>query len=117
MRLNDLIIANRKGYPIRISDIGWAEDSIEEPRGLTRLDGANTVSLFIQKQSGTNIIQISDAMQARLAQLQKGCNAHIATYHVRDSRQFTARWRLQWRMSVGTVRHSTVGRKHVQGRC
>ena len=29
---NDLIVANRKGYPIRVRDIGRAEDSIEEPR-------------------------------------------------------------------------------------
>ena len=37
---NELIVANRDGYPIRVKDIGRAEDSIEEPRGLARLDGA-----------------------------------------------------------------------------
>ncbi len=70
-QFNDLIVANRKGYPIRIKDIGRAEDSIEEPRGLTRLDGQNAVSLFVQKQSGTNTVQISDAVQARLAKISK----------------------------------------------
>ncbi len=29
---NDLIVANRNGYPIRVRDIGRAEDSFEEPR-------------------------------------------------------------------------------------
>src|SRR4051812_49391306 len=29
---NDLIVANRNGYPIRLEDIGRAEDSFEEPR-------------------------------------------------------------------------------------
>ncbi len=38
-QFNDLIVANRKGYPIRIKDIGIAEDSVEVPRGLSRLDG------------------------------------------------------------------------------
>ena len=35
-KFNDLIVSNRKGYPIRIKDIGVAQDSIEEPRGLSR---------------------------------------------------------------------------------
>jgi HAE1 family hydrophobic/amphiphilic exporter-1 len=70
-QFNDLIVANRKGYPIRIRDIGRAEDSIEEPRGLTRLDGRNAVSLFVQKQSGTNTVQISDAVQGRLTKIGK----------------------------------------------
>src|SRR4029077_6162759 len=52
-RFNDLIIANRGGFPIRLRDVGRAEDSIEEPRGLSRLNGRNAVSLFVQKQSGT----------------------------------------------------------------
>ncbi len=68
-QFNELIIANRKDFPIRIKDVGWAEDSIEEPRGLSRLDGENAVSLFVQKQSGTNTVQISDAVQAKLAEL------------------------------------------------
>ncbi len=70
-QFNELIVANRKGYPIRIRDIGRAEDSIEEPRGLTRLDGRNAVSLFVQKQSGTNTVQISDAVQNRLTKIGK----------------------------------------------
>lgn len=70
-QFNDLIVSNRKGYPIRIKDIGRAEDSIEEPRGLTRLDGQNAISLFVQKQSGTNTVQISDAVQDRLAKIAK----------------------------------------------
>ncbi len=32
-KFNDLIIANRGNYSIRIRDVGVAEDSIEEPRG------------------------------------------------------------------------------------
>jgi HAE1 family hydrophobic/amphiphilic exporter-1 len=45
----DLIVAQRKGYPIRVRDVARVEDTIEEPRGLTRLDGLNSVSLFVQK--------------------------------------------------------------------
>jgi HAE1 family hydrophobic/amphiphilic exporter-1 len=87
-QFNDLILANRKGYPIRVRDIGRAEDSIEEPRGLTRLDGQNAVSLFIQKQSGTNTVQISDAVQDRLAKLAKTLPADIHIDITQDQSRF-----------------------------
>ena len=58
-----VIVAYRKGFPIRIRDVGRAEDSFEEPRGLSRLDGRNAVSLFIQKQSGSNTVHIADMVQ------------------------------------------------------
>jgi HAE1 family hydrophobic/amphiphilic exporter-1 len=87
-QFNELIVANRKGYPIRIKDVGRAEDSVEEPRGMTRLDGENAVSLFVQKQSGTNTIQISDAVQARLAKLAKALPKDIHIEIIQDQSRF-----------------------------
>lgn len=85
---NDIIIATRQGYPIRIKDVGHAEDSIEEPRGLSRLDGQNAVSLFIQKQSGTNTVKISDAVQAKLAQIAKALPPDIKIEMINDQARF-----------------------------
>jgi hydrophobic/amphiphilic exporter-1 (mainly G- bacteria), HAE1 family len=87
-KFNDLIVTNRNGYPIRIRDVGRAEDSIEEPRSLTRLNGANAVSLFIQKQSGTNTVQVSDAVQARLDQLRPGLPPDIKMEVIQDQARF-----------------------------
>jgi HAE1 family hydrophobic/amphiphilic exporter-1 len=85
---NALIVANRKGYPIRIKDIGRAEDSFEEPRSLARLDGANAVSLVIQKQSGTNTVQVVDDIKARLAELRRALPPDITTEVIRDQSRF-----------------------------
>src|SRR3954467_7319778 len=74
---NGLIVANRNGYPIRVRDIGRAEDSIEEPRTLARLDGGNAVSLVIQKQSGTNTVKVADDVRARLESLRAALPADI----------------------------------------
>lgn len=84
----DLIVANRGGYPIRIREIGRAEDAVEEPRGITRLDGENAVSLFVQKQSGTNTIAISDAVQARLKKIGKGLPEDIRIEVIQDQARF-----------------------------
>ena len=85
---SDLIVANRDGYSIRIRDIGTAEDSYEEPRGLSRLDGSNAVSLYVQKQSGTNTVAISDAVQKRLKQFQKALPPDIQVELIQDQAGF-----------------------------
>jgi HAE1 family hydrophobic/amphiphilic exporter-1 len=85
---NELIVTNRKGYPIRIKDIAKAEDSVEEPRGLSRLDGNNAVSLFIQKQSGTNTVAISDAIQERLERIKKTLPSDIVVEITQDQSRF-----------------------------
>jgi HAE1 family hydrophobic/amphiphilic exporter-1 len=87
-QFNDLIVANRNGYPIRIRDVGRAEDSVEEPRSLCRLDGENAVTLFIQKQSGTNTIKVSDAVQARLDKLRAGLPPDIRIELIQDQSRF-----------------------------
>ncbi len=38
------------------------EDTIEEPRSMTRFDGQNAVSLVVQKQSGTNTVEVIDGL-------------------------------------------------------
>jgi HAE1 family hydrophobic/amphiphilic exporter-1 len=85
---DELIVANRDGYPIRIKDVGRAEDSVEEPRGLTRLDGENAVSLFIQKQSGTNTVKVSDGVEKLLKTIAKRLPADIHVEIVNDQSRF-----------------------------
>ncbi len=87
-KFNDLVIVNRKDYSIRIRDVGEAVDSIEEPRGLSRLDGHNAVSLFVQKQSGTNTIEISDAVQERLQTIQPALPPDITVELTQDQSRF-----------------------------
>jgi hydrophobic/amphiphilic exporter-1 (mainly G- bacteria), HAE1 family len=87
-KFNDLIVANRNEYPIRIRDIGMAEDSIEEPRGMSRLDGQNAVSLFVQKQSGTNTVAISDAVQERLERIRKALPNDVKVEITQDQSRF-----------------------------
>jgi HAE1 family hydrophobic/amphiphilic exporter-1 len=87
-QFNELIIAAGKGYPVRLKDVGRAEDSVEEPRGLSRLDGQNAVSLFVQRQSGTNTVAISDAVQARLATIRKSLPPDIQVEIIQDQSRF-----------------------------
>ena len=69
-----IIVANVGGQNIRICDLGGPDsvvDGYEEPRSLARQDGRNAVFLTVQKQSGTNTVNVIDNVKARVARLQK----------------------------------------------
>jgi HAE1 family hydrophobic/amphiphilic exporter-1 len=84
----DLIVANRGNQPIRIRDIGRVEDGVEEPRGLSRLDGENAVSLIVQKQSGTNTVEVVHAVKERLSKITPLLPSDIKTIIIRDQSRF-----------------------------
>jgi HAE1 family hydrophobic/amphiphilic exporter-1 len=84
----DLIIADRGGYPVRLRDVGRVEDSTEEPRGLSRLDGDNAVSLIVQKQSGTNTVAVVRDVKKRLARVSSSMPGDIRTEVIRDQSRF-----------------------------
>jgi HAE1 family hydrophobic/amphiphilic exporter-1 len=88
---NELIVADSKGSPVRVRDIATVADAEEEPRTLSRLNGANAVSLLIRKQSGTNTVAVVDRVKARLAEVQKGLPQDIQFQVVRDLSRFIKR--------------------------
>jgi len=88
---NDLIVADFKGGPVHIHDIGTMVDGEEEARTLSRLNGQNAVSLLIRKQSGTNTVAVVDAVKKKLAEVQKGLPPDIQFEVVRDLSRFIKR--------------------------
>ena len=71
-QFNQIAIANRNGYVIKVSDIGYAEDSYEEPTSASRLDGVPSVTLVVSKQSGENTVATADEVRDRLETIRKG---------------------------------------------
>src|SRR5262245_48291446 len=63
---NDLVIATRNGSPIRVRDIGGAEDGTKEQRTAARLNGVSSVSLDIKRQSGANTVAVIEGLKRKL---------------------------------------------------
>jgi len=63
---NDLIIAYYKNAPVRIRDIGRAEDGAEDRRTIARFNGVPSVGIGIQKQSGTNTVEVIDRVKKNI---------------------------------------------------
>ncbi len=60
------IIAYRNGNPVRFQDIGIVKDDVENNKVATWYNGDRAVVLAIQRQPGSNTIQVVDAIQAVL---------------------------------------------------
>ncbi|HEY7785092.1 MAG TPA: efflux RND transporter permease subunit, partial [Pyrinomonadaceae bacterium] len=67
---NNLIVANRGSYEVKLSDVGYAEDGAEEPRTEAKLNGQPAVTIIVSKQSGENTVAVADAVKARLNEIQ-----------------------------------------------
>lgn len=65
----DMVVAYRNGAPVRVRDLGRVEDGLEEERSLARLDDKRAVSLLIRRQSGTNTLEVADAVTAEVGSL------------------------------------------------
>ena len=85
---NDLIVADFKGSPVRIRDIGYAIDGEEEPRTVSRLNGKNAVSALIRKQSGTNTVQVVESVKASLSEIRSTLPPDIEIQVVIDQSKF-----------------------------
>jgi HAE1 family hydrophobic/amphiphilic exporter-1 len=99
----DLIVAHVGERPLRVRDLGYAEDGVVEARSLSRLNGENAVQLVVRKQSGTNTVEVIDRVKAELARLREVLPADVETRVVRDQSRFI-------KASIETVRlHMWLG--------
>jgi multidrug efflux pump len=65
-----LVVAYRNGSAVRISDIGMAQDSVEDLRNSGYVNGKPSVLVIIYRQPGANIIDTVNRIRAVLPQLQ-----------------------------------------------
>jgi HAE1 family hydrophobic/amphiphilic exporter-1 len=64
---DDLVVATIGGAPVRVRDIGRAEDGTMEQRSTARLNGVPTVVLEVRRQSGANTVEVIEAAKNALA--------------------------------------------------
>lgn len=85
---NDLVVATVNGAPIRIRDIGRAEDGTKEQRSVARLDGTPTVQLQIRRQSGANTVAVIEAVKENLAGVMPQLPSDLKVEVIRDQSRY-----------------------------
>ncbi len=87
-QFQQISIVNRGGYVVKIADIGTAEDSYQEPRSTSRLDGTAAVTLQVSKQSGENTVATAKDVRERLKELQASLPKDVKTEVIGDQSVF-----------------------------
>src|SRR5713226_7666401 len=87
-QFNNLVVANRGPYAVKLGDIGYVEDGAEEQRTEARLNGQPAVTLVVSKQSGQNTVAVADAVKARLEELRPTLPRDVKTQIVGDQTIF-----------------------------
>ncbi len=67
---NDLVVATVNGSPVRIRDLGWAEDGTKEQRTVSRLNGRPSVTLIVKRQADANTVEVIEAIKKKLPGIQ-----------------------------------------------
>jgi len=81
------IIAWRNGAPVRFADIGTAIDSVENNRTATWLNGKRAIVLSIQRQPGSNTIQIVDEINRIIPRFQQSLPSSVKLSTIYDRSQ------------------------------
>ena len=65
----NVVIATRGNYQVKVKDIGYVEDGAEEIRSQALLNGQPAVTLIVSKQSGQNTVAVAQELKARLNEI------------------------------------------------
>ena len=64
--IRNLVLMTRGGVPIYVRDVAEVVDTTEDIRSILRINGRPGVRLSVQKQSGTNTVQVADGIRAEI---------------------------------------------------
>ncbi|MCW5893020.1 MAG: efflux RND transporter permease subunit [bacterium] len=84
----DLVVATRDGTPIRVRDVGWAEDGTKEQRSIARLDDVPTVILEVRRQTGANTVAVIEAVKKNLAGITAQLPPDVRLEIIRDQSRY-----------------------------
>jgi HAE1 family hydrophobic/amphiphilic exporter-1 len=98
---NQIAVVNRGNYTVKIADIGFAEDSFEEPRTAARFDGSPSVTLTVAKQSGENTVKTADGVAERLKEIQATLPKDVKTQIIGDQSVFI-------KAAVSSIKHHLI---------
>jgi hydrophobe/amphiphile efflux-1 (HAE1) family protein len=85
---NNIVVATKDGTPIRISDVGYAEDGSERPTSSVWLGDKPAVLLDIRRAMGENTVAVIEGVRAKLPLIQRSVPKSVAMTIIRDDSKF-----------------------------
>lgn len=85
---NNLVVTTIEGSPVRIRDLGWAEDGTKEERTASRLNGRPSVTLMVKRQADANTVEVIEAVKAKLPAIQAQLPSDVRFEIVEDQSRY-----------------------------
>lgn len=90
--IEDIMLANQNGTPIRIKDVGEVALGPDIRRGAADLDGSGeVVSGIVIMREGSNALEVIDRVKARLKEIQPGMPAGVKVVPIYDRSELIRR--------------------------
>ncbi len=106
----DLTVASTHDAPVRLRDLGEVLDRSKEVRTLARLDGKPAVVLTVERQSGTNTVDVINGVKARLERCRNLLPGDVELSIVADQSRYidAAMHEIQGHLIVGSLLATVV---------
>ena len=79
-----LIVAYRNGAPVRLQDIGSVVDGVQDSKVASWYNGQRAIVLAVQRQPGTNTIEVANLVKAAMSQMESQFPASVTVETLYD---------------------------------
>ncbi len=84
----NVIVGNYNGNSIFLRDVATVNDTIRESKLISKIDGERGMTLFVQKMSGSNSVQICRDVDREITRLKKDLPPDIHIEKIMDTSEF-----------------------------
>ncbi len=85
---NNIVISTANGTPIRVSDIGHAEDTFQRPTTAVWLGKTPAVMLDVRRAMGENTVAVIEGVRAKLDTIKRVLPSSVKLTVIRDDSRF-----------------------------
>ena len=82
--INDTVVGTLNGYDVKLSDIGEAYMGYEDETSKVYINGKSGVYVKIQKQSGSNTVNVANAVYDKIEQIEKTLPSDVSIQILSD---------------------------------
>lgn len=99
-QMRNLVVQTKDGIPVYLKDIADVSDSTEDVRQIQRINGQPGIRLQVQKQSGTNTVQVAQGVRQEIERVNREVPG-VRLILLNDNARFIER-------SIGAVREHVM---------
>jgi HAE1 family hydrophobic/amphiphilic exporter-1 len=85
---NDLIVAYSNGMPVRLSDIGRAEDSVENTKNASWVNGERAIYFAVFRQPGSNTVEVVRSIRVLFPEIEREAPPGVKMHVINDRSEF-----------------------------